>query len=157
MLPSELTNTIEQFIVYVHRNEAHVHLHLCLWYQCTWGWEQLKKTSPKYHFTYIFCHFYFSLGLHPWLCWLLERSQIPSCPRQLQTCARLMQGWVASAGWDILKHFYVYRPTKILATPVPSLLPPRSPNFSAVPVCSHPLLFTPFFFHLAFIGRVSQL
>ena len=23
MLPSELTNTIEQFIVYVHRNEAH--------------------------------------------------------------------------------------------------------------------------------------
>ena len=24
MLPSELTNTIEQFIVYVHRNEAHV-------------------------------------------------------------------------------------------------------------------------------------
>ena len=24
MLPSELTNTIEQFIVYVHRNEAHL-------------------------------------------------------------------------------------------------------------------------------------
>ena len=30
VLPSELTNTIEQFIVYVHRNEAHFHLHLCI-------------------------------------------------------------------------------------------------------------------------------
>ena len=42
--------------------------------------------------------FLFHSGLHPWLCWLLERSQISRCPRQLQTCARLMQGWVASAG-----------------------------------------------------------
>ena len=50
------------------------------------------KTLPKCHFTYIF--FLFLL----WLCWLLERSQIASCPRQLQTCARLTRGWVASAG-----------------------------------------------------------
>ena len=59
----------------------------------------LQKTFPKCHFTYIFCYSYFALGLHPWLCWLLECSQTPSCPRQLQTCARLTQGWVASVGW----------------------------------------------------------
>ena len=116
--PSEQTNTIEQFIVYVHRNEAHFtyiyvyhtnvserssewstfHLHLCISYQCIWGWQHLQKPSPKCHITYIFCYFYFALGLHPWLCWLLESSQILGCLRQLQTCARLMQGWVASAG-----------------------------------------------------------
>ena len=87
-----LTDTIEQFIVYVHRNEAH------FTYVCIWGWQHLQKPSLKCHFTYIFCYFYFALGLHPWLRWLLECSQIPSCPRQLQKCARLMQGWVASAG-----------------------------------------------------------
>ena len=60
------------------------------------------KTLPQMSFhLYIFRYFYFALGLHPWLCWLLERSQILGCPRQLQTCARLMQGWVASAGWQI--------------------------------------------------------
>ncbi len=74
------------------------HLQLCISYQCIWGWQHLQKPSPKCHFTYIFCYFYFTLGLHPRLCWLLERSQILGCPRQLQTCARLMQGWVASAG-----------------------------------------------------------
>ena len=41
----------------------------------------------------------FPSGVHLWFYWLLERSQIPSCPRELQTCTRLMQGWVASAGW----------------------------------------------------------
>ena len=60
------------------------------------------KTLPQMSFhLYIFCYFYFALELHPWLCWQLERSQILGCPRQLQTCARLMQGWVASAGWQI--------------------------------------------------------
>ena len=33
VMPSELTNTIEQFIVYVHRNEAHF-TYLCISYQC---------------------------------------------------------------------------------------------------------------------------
>ena len=56
------------------------------------------KTLPKCNFTYIFCYFS-ALGLHSELCRLLECSQISSCPRQLQTFARLMQGWVASAGW----------------------------------------------------------
>ena len=34
VLSSELTNTIEQFIVYVHRNEAHFTYILCISYQC---------------------------------------------------------------------------------------------------------------------------
>ena len=95
VLPSELTNTIDQFIVYGHRNEAHftyIYVYIIPMSAFT------KKNFPKCNFTYIFCYFDFALGLHPWLWWLLERSQIPSCPRQLQTCARLMQGWVASAG-----------------------------------------------------------
>ena len=66
------------------------------------GCDAAERISPI-----IFCYFYFA---HPWLCWLLERSQIPSCPRQLHTWARLMQGWMASAGWPPQK--------KILATPV---------------------------------------
>ena len=32
----------------------------------------------------------------------MERSQIPSCSRQLQTCARLMQGCMTSAGLSCL-------------------------------------------------------
>ena len=73
-------------------------LHLCISYQSIWGCQHLQKSYPKCHFTYIFCYFHFALALHPWLCWLLELSQILGSSRQLQTCARLMQGWVASAG-----------------------------------------------------------
>ncbi len=87
------------------------HLHLCIIIPMYPRLTTFTKTSPKCHFTYIFCYFYFTLGLHPWFCWLLERSQILGFPRQLQTCARLMQGWVASAGCPPPKQ-------KILATPV---------------------------------------
>ena len=61
------------------------------------------KSLPRMSFHPIFWLFLVSTGA------LLERSQIPSCPRQLQTCARLMQGWVASARCS--------SQTKILATP----------------------------------------
>ena len=73
------------------------------------------KTLPQMSFHLYFCYFYFALGLHPWLCWLLDRSQILGCPRQLQTYARLMQGWVASAGCPPPPP-----QTKTLATPVTS-------------------------------------
>ena len=51
-------------------------LHLCISYQCIWGWQHLQKPSPKCHFTYIFCHFYFALGLpHDSAdCWSAHRS-----------------------------------------------------------------------------------
>ena len=69
------------------------HLHLCIW-----GWQHLQKPSPKCHFTHIVLLFCLALGHHPRLCCLMERSHIPSCLRQFQTCARLMQGWEASVG-----------------------------------------------------------
>ena len=41
------------------------HLHLCISYQCIWGWQLLQKPSPKWNFTDICCYFYFGLGLQP--------------------------------------------------------------------------------------------
>ena len=57
------------------------------------------KTLLQCHFTYIFCYFISLWGsIHDSAdCWSAHIS--PACPRQLQTCARLMQDWVASAGW----------------------------------------------------------
>ena len=91
LLPSELTNTIEHFIVYVHRNEAHF-TYIYVYHTNVYEADNIyKNPPPKCHVTYICCYFYFALRLHPWLGWLLERSQTPSCERQ-------MQGWVALAG-----------------------------------------------------------
>ena len=79
VLPAELTSNTwrlplnSMFNVYISPT-------LCISYQCIWRWQHLKKTLPKCHFTHLFCYFYFALWLHPWLCWLLERSQISSCP-----------------------------------------------------------------------------
>ena len=100
--PSELTNTIEQFIiiVYVHRNEAHF-TYIYVYHTHVGLYEADNKNPPPNVISPIFfCYFYFALGLHPAMTLLtaMERSQILGCPRQLQTCARLMQGWVASAG-----------------------------------------------------------
>ena len=41
------------------------HLHLCISYQCIWGWQHLQKPSPKCHFTYIFLLFLFRSGAPP--------------------------------------------------------------------------------------------
>ena len=54
----------------------------------------LKIPPPNVISPIFFCNF-FRCGIHSWFYWLLERSQIPSCPRELQTCTRLMQ-----AGWN---------------------------------------------------------
>ena len=61
--------------------------------------DNIKNTSPKCNFTYICLQFVFALGsTHDSTnCWSAHRSL--SCPRELQMCTRLMQGWVASAGW----------------------------------------------------------
>ena len=112
MLPSELTNTIKQFIVYVHRNEPHF-TYIYVYHTNVLNADNIYKNPPPNVISpIIVCHLYFVMGLHPWLCWMMERSQIPSCPRQLHTCTRLMQGWVTSAG--------CFPPTKILATLVTS-------------------------------------
>ena len=70
MLPSVLTNTTEQYIVYVHWNEAHFTylVHLCISYQCTLCQQHLRKRrkpSPNCIFTYMFVLFLFRSGATP--------------------------------------------------------------------------------------------
>ena len=85
-------------IVYVHRNEPQF-TYIYVYHTNVLNADNIyKNPPPNFISPIILCHFYFVLGLHPWLCWKMERSQIPSCPRQLHTCTRLMQGWVTSAG-----------------------------------------------------------
>ena len=60
--------------------------------------DNIYKNPPPNAISPIFFCYFFALRLHPRLCWLLERSHIPSFPRHFQTCARLMPGWVASVG-----------------------------------------------------------
>ena len=52
------------------------------------------KTLPQMSF-HKFAIFYFPLGLHPWLLIAGELTD-PQLPATASTCARLMQGWVAS-------------------------------------------------------------
>ena len=63
MLPSELTNIIEQFIVYVHRNEAHfIYIYV---YHTNVFVADITKTLPQMSLhLYILSYFYFALG-HP--------------------------------------------------------------------------------------------
>ena len=99
MLPSELTNTIEQFIVHVDQNEAHF-TYIYVYHTNEFEAVNIYKNPPLNVTSPIFFgYIYFALGLHPRLCGLLERAQIPSCPRQIQTCVRPIQGWVVLAGW----------------------------------------------------------
>ena len=52
------------------------HLHLCISYQCIWGWQHLQKPCPKCHFTYIFAIFISLWGsTHDSAdCWSAHRS-----------------------------------------------------------------------------------
>ena len=45
MLPSELTNAIEQFIVYVHRNEAHL-TYICVYHTNVFEADNIYKNPP---------------------------------------------------------------------------------------------------------------
>ena len=50
MLPSELTNAIEQFITHVHRNEAHL-TYICVYHTNIFEADNIDKNpSPKCHF-----------------------------------------------------------------------------------------------------------
>ena len=65
VLPPELTNSIEQFIVYVDRKEAHFTYIYVDIIPTFLRLTTFTKKTPKCHLTYIFCYFYFALGLHP--------------------------------------------------------------------------------------------
>ena len=94
VLPSELTNTIDQFIAYVHRNKAHftyiyfIPMIIPMYFRLT---TLIQKPSLKCNFTYILLLFLYD-SADFW------SAHGPSCPHRLQTCARLMQGWEASVG-----------------------------------------------------------
>ena len=129
VLQSELTNTIELFIAYVHRNEARTfHLHLlrpiCYIIRMYLRLPLFTKTLPQMSF-----HLFFPTH-NSADCWNAHRSpasrdsfkRVPAktvyntphveCILQIiRRRRRLMQGWVASAGCP--------PPTKILVTPVP--------------------------------------
>ena len=68
-----------------------------------------KKKSTKCNFTYFFLRFLFGSAD----CWSAHRIQLP---RQVQTCARLMQGWRRPSAPQ----------TKILATSVHVSTPPHA-------------------------------
>ena len=65
MLPSELTNTTEQFIVYVHWNEAHF-TYIYVYHTNVLEANNIYENLPPNVFSPIcLCYFYFALGLHP--------------------------------------------------------------------------------------------
>ena len=113
MLPSELTNTIQQFIMYVHRNEAHF-IYIYVYHTSVFEADDIYKNPPPNVISPIFVgNFYFALGLHSTHdyadCWgALSDPQLPTTTSNVSS-ARLIHGWVASAGCP---------PKKILATPV---------------------------------------
>ena len=56
------------------------------------------KMPPSNVMSTIFVCNFLSLWAPPMIL-LTAGALTDSCPRELQTCTRLMQGWVASAGW----------------------------------------------------------
>ena len=72
------------------------------------------KTFPQMSFhLYFFCYFYFALGLHPWLCWLLDWSAHRSSAAR--DSFKRVHDW-RRAGWR--RPGAPPPPTKIMATPV---------------------------------------
>ena len=64
MSPSELTNTIEQFIVYVHRNEAHF-TYISVYHMNVSEADNIYKTLPQMSFHLYFLLFLFRSGAPP--------------------------------------------------------------------------------------------
>ena len=95
-MPSELTNTIEQFIVYVHRNEAHF-TYIYVNHTNVFETDNIYKNPPPNIISPIF----FSLwgSIHDSAdCWSAHRSPAARDSFKVQTCAPLMRGCVALAG-----------------------------------------------------------
>ena len=64
MLPSELTNTIEQFIVYVHRNEAHF-AYIYVYHTNVFEADSVYKKRPLNVISSIFVANFISRGAPP--------------------------------------------------------------------------------------------
>ena len=104
VLPSELTNTFEQFIVYVHRNEAHF-TYIYVYHTNVFEAGNIFKNLPKCNFTYLFLQFLFRSGAPPMT--LLTAGALtalpdPQLPVTASTCAPLLHGWVPPPQTKIL-------------------------------------------------------
>ena len=89
MPSSELTNTIEQFNVYVHRNETHF-TYIYVYHTNVFDAENIFKNPPKLSFHLSVLLFFISLlgSTHDSPDHQLPAGQV-----------RMMHGWVASAVW----------------------------------------------------------
>ena len=103
MLPFEVTNNTEQLIVYKPMFIGMKHISpTCMYiipmYSVSEADNIYKNPSSNVISPIFYCYFNSLWGStnDSADCWSAHRS--PSCPRLLQMCARLMQGWVASAG-----------------------------------------------------------
>ena len=94
MLPSELTNTIEMFIVYVHRNEAHF-TYIYVYHTNVFEADNIFKNPPPNVISRIFLLFFPALGSthNSADCWSAHRS-----PAARDSFKRLMQGCVHGVG-----------------------------------------------------------
>ena len=93
MLPSELTNTIEQFVVYVHRNEAYF-TYIYVYHTNVFEADNISKTLPQMSFHLYIFDIFISLrdSTHDSAdSWSAHRS-----PAARDSFKRV-QGWVASA------------------------------------------------------------
>ena len=112
MLPSELTNNIEHFTVYVHRNEAHF-TYIYVHHTNVFEADNIYKNPPPNVISSIIILFAIFISLwgstHDSAdCWSAHRS--PAVRDNFKR-ARLMHGWVESAGWPLPQ-------TKIMDKPV---------------------------------------
>ena len=64
-----------------------------------WGCQRVQKPSPNGISPTIFLRFSFRSCAPPMTLLTVGTLTDPSCPRLVQTCARLVQGWVALSGW----------------------------------------------------------
>ena len=94
MLPSELTNTIKQFIVYVHRNEPHF-TYIYVYHTMYLTLTTFTKTLPKCNFTYNFVPFLFRSGAPPMT---LLNDRALTDPQLPATHFTLVHDW-CKAGW----------------------------------------------------------
>ena len=111
MLPPELTNTTEQFIVYVHRNEAHF-TYIYVYHTNVFEADSIYKKPPPNvisHIYIFFCYFFRS-GAPPMTlltAGALTDPQLPATASNVCTT----DAWLSGIG-------RVPPQTKILATPV---------------------------------------
>ena len=109
MLPPELTNTIEQFIVYFHWNEAHFTYNY-VYHTNVFEADSIYKNPPPN----VISHRFFRSGAQPMTlltAGVLTDPQLPVTASNVCT----IDAWLGGVG------LVPPPPTKILAMPVPSI------------------------------------